>query len=49
MGLGIMAFFGRFQWNWFFMLVGGLILVAGAAAGIDYLTGQNIASGVKVE
>jgi hypothetical protein len=45
-GLGIMAFFGRFQWSWFFTLIAGLVLVAGAAAGIQYITGQNISKSV---
>jgi type IV secretory pathway VirB2 component (pilin) len=45
-GLGIMAFFGRFQWSWFFTLIAGLVLVAGAAAGIQYITGQDISKSV---
>ena len=41
-GLGVMAFFGKFQWTWFFGLVGGLVLIAGVVLGIEYVTGVNI-------
>ena len=39
MGLAAMAMMGRFSWNWFFALVGGLMLVAGVSQGITYMTG----------
>jgi hypothetical protein len=41
-GLGVMAFFGKFQWTWFFGLVGGLVLIAGVVLGIQYVTGVDI-------
>lgn len=39
--LGALAFFGRFQWSWFFGLVGGLVLIAGLQQGIEYFTGNQ--------
>jgi hypothetical protein len=39
--LGALAFFGRFQWSWFFGLVGGLVLIAGLQQGIQYFTGNE--------
>lgn len=38
--LGALAFFGRFQWGWFFGLVGGLALI-----GLYNVAVQNIAGG----
>jgi hypothetical protein len=40
-GLGALAFMGRFQWSWFFGLVGGLVLIAGLQTGIEYFTGDS--------
>jgi hypothetical protein len=39
--LGALAFFGRFQWSWFFGLIGGLGLIAGLQQGIQYFTGEQ--------
>lgn len=39
--LGALAFFGRFQWSWFFGLVGGLALIAGVQQGLEYFTGES--------
>ncbi len=44
-GLGALAFFGRFQWAWFWALVGGLSLIALVDVGITTLTGQNVVGG----
>lgn len=38
--LGALAFFGRFQWGWFFGLIGGLALI-----GLYNLAVQNLAGG----
>ncbi len=38
--LGALAFFGRFQWGWFFGLVGGLALI-----GLYNLAVENLAGG----
>jgi hypothetical protein len=37
--LGALAFFGRFQWGWFFGLIGGLALIASISLIISYITG----------
>lgn len=37
-GLGVLAFFGRFQWGWAFSLVGGLVVIAAAGGVMYYLT-----------
>ncbi len=37
MGLAAMAFVGRFQWRWFFMIISGLGLAAGAYELIEYM------------
>lgn len=47
--LGAMAFFGRFQWTWFFGLIGGLALIAGIQTGIEYMTGDENALEVNVQ
>ena len=39
--LGTLAFFGRFQWGWFFGLIGGLVLIAAANVGIEAITGAD--------
>ena len=39
--LGALAFFGRFQWSWFFGLIGGLAMIAGLQQGIQYFTGDD--------
>ena len=36
---GAMAFFGRFRWNRFFILVGALLMMASADYGVRYITG----------
>jgi hypothetical protein len=36
---GAMAFFGRFRWNRFFILVGALLMMASADYGVQYITG----------
>ncbi|MFN8694308.1 MAG: hypothetical protein ACK5XX_07870 [Holosporales bacterium] len=41
-GLGALAMFGRFQWQWLMALVGGLLTIAGVGSGIQYLTGANV-------
>jgi type IV secretory pathway VirB2 component (pilin) len=38
---GAMAFFGRFRWNRFFILVGALLMIASAQYGIDFITGGS--------
>ena len=38
---GVMAFFGRFRWNRFFILVGALLIMASADYGVQYITGGN--------
>ncbi len=45
LALGVLAFFGRFQWVWFFGLIGGLVLIAGINLGVQYLTGDKDALG----
>jgi hypothetical protein len=34
-----MAMLGRFQWRWFFAIVGGLLILAGLNQGLQYITG----------
>ena len=43
-GLGVMAFFGRFRWSWFFALVGGLGVIFLATEFIGWL---DTTSGAK--
>jgi hypothetical protein len=43
-GLGALAFFGRFQWAWFWALIGGLSLIALVDLGITTLTGTDIST-----
>jgi hypothetical protein len=38
--LGALAFFGRFQWGWFFGLIGGLALI-----GLYNVAATNLAGG----
>jgi hypothetical protein len=38
--LGALAFFGRFQWGWFFGLIGGLALI-----GLYNVAAENLAGG----
>ncbi len=38
---GAMAFFGRFRWNRFFILVGALLMMASAQYGVEYITGKK--------
>jgi hypothetical protein len=42
--LGALAFFGRFQWGWFFGLIGGLALI-----GLYNVAVQNLAGGEVAE
>ena len=42
MALGVLAFMGRFQWTWFFGILGGLALIAGFDQGIEYFGGGNV-------
>lgn len=37
-GLAVMAYFGRFQFKWFFALIGGLALIAASGSMVDYIT-----------
>jgi hypothetical protein len=39
LGLGTLAILGRFQWRWFFAVVGGLVIIAGLNGGVRYITG----------
>jgi hypothetical protein len=40
--LGALAFFGRFQWGWFFGLVGGLAMIGLYNVAVNNLAGGNI-------
>jgi hypothetical protein len=40
--LGALAFFGRFQWGWFFGLIGGLALIGLYGIAVEQLAGGNI-------
>ena len=40
--LGALAFFGRFQWGWFFGLVGGLALIGLYNVAVTNLAGGNL-------
>lgn len=40
--LGALAFFGRFQWGWFFGLVGGLALIGLYNLAVTNLAGGNL-------
>jgi len=42
--LGALAFFGRFQWGWFFGLIGGLALI-----GLYNVAAENLAGGTVGE
>ncbi|MHA1540221.1 MAG: hypothetical protein ACTSXQ_07080 [Alphaproteobacteria bacterium] len=37
LGLALMATIGKWQWKWFFMLIGGLFILAGFRALINFL------------
>jgi len=39
LGLGTLAMLGRFQWRWFFAIVGGLAVIASLNEGLQYITG----------
>jgi hypothetical protein len=39
MALAVLAMLGRFQWRWFFAIVGGLMTMAGLNEGLQYITG----------
>jgi hypothetical protein len=41
MALGVLAFMGRFQWTWFFGILGGLAMIAGFDQAITYMGGDN--------
>lgn len=41
LGLAVMAFVGRWSWVWFFGIIGGLLIIAGAQMGIEYMTGER--------
>ena len=40
-GMAILAFLGKFEWKWFFMLCGGLFMVSGFQMMIDFLHGTT--------
>ncbi len=40
-GLGALAFFGRFNWGWMMALIGGLLVITASQLGIGYITGVN--------
>ena len=40
--LGALAFFGRFQWGWFFGLIGGLALIGLYNVAVQSLAGGNV-------
>jgi hypothetical protein len=40
--LGALAFFGRFQWGWFFGLIGGLALIGLYNVAVQNLAGGNV-------
>jgi hypothetical protein len=42
--LGALAFFGRFQWGWFFGLIGGLALIGLYNVAASNLAGGNVTS-----
>ena len=39
--LGALAFFGRFQWGWFFGLIGGLVLITLYNVGVQSVAGDS--------
>ncbi len=41
LGLAVMAFVGRWSWVWFYGIIGGLLVIAGAQLGIEYMTGEQ--------
>ncbi len=41
MALGVLAFMGRFQWTWFFGILGGLAMIAGFDQAITYMGGDD--------
>lgn len=38
LALGLLSFFGKFEWKWFWMLLGGLLIVGLIGEAIDFLT-----------
>jgi type IV secretory pathway VirB2 component (pilin) len=40
-GLGALAFFGRFKWSWFFAIVGGLAVIALTLEIVQSLSGYT--------
>ncbi|MFM7622392.1 MAG: hypothetical protein ACKO57_05410 [Alphaproteobacteria bacterium] len=46
--LGALAFFGRFQWGWFFGLVGGLAMIGLYNVAVNNLTGGGDLSNLKI-
>lgn len=48
LGLGVLAFFGRFQWQWFWGLLGGLAIIALAAETIVYFV-KTTDSGADID
>jgi len=47
--IGVMAYFGRFNWKHFAALIGGLVIISGAASAIRYVTGQDNSSGASTQ
>jgi type IV secretory pathway VirB2 component (pilin) len=47
--IGVMAYFGRFNWKHFAALIGGLVIISGASAAIKYITGQDNSSGSSTQ
>jgi type IV secretory pathway VirB2 component (pilin) len=41
LGLASMAMMGRFSWNWFFAVTGGLLLIASVNFGLQYISGEG--------
>lgn len=41
LGIGALAFFGRFTWSRFFILIASIVIISSAQYGIKYLTGQD--------
>jgi len=41
LGCGVMAFFGRFKWGWFWSILGGLAVVALVVEGVNFAIGED--------
>lgn len=41
LGMAVLAMMGRFEWRWFFAVIGGLAVLGGLNEGIQYLTGYT--------